>query len=209
VHNGFANRCLWTSVRRSKSLPDGGSLPLEEQAAVARELRRTLDWVQSQSDLLFRRTAAARELWNDCYPALSQGRLDIYGAATSRAEAQVLRLSAIYAALDCSPLVEVCHLQAALAVWDYCRASARLFFDTSIDPTARRIIDALDAAPEGLARNQIRGLFHCHVNKERIDRALEQLGSLGLIKHRTEPGRGRPATMWTAAEAAKATGAQT
>jgi hypothetical protein len=32
------------------------------------------------------------------------GREDAYGAATSRAEAQVLRLSAIYAALDSSPL---------------------------------------------------------------------------------------------------------
>jgi predicted ArsR family transcriptional regulator len=80
---------------------------------------------------------------------------------------------------------------------------------TEADPTARRIVEALDAAPEGLARNQIRGLFHCHLNKERIDRALEQLGSLGLIKHRIEPGRGRPATVWTAAEAAKVAGSET
>jgi hypothetical protein len=77
---------------------------------------------------------------------LSHGRA--YGAATSRGEAQVLRLSAIYAALDCSPLVEACHLHAALAVWDYCLASARLFFDDSpIDPTVQRIGKALDAAP--------------------------------------------------------------
>jgi hypothetical protein len=87
--NGFANRCLWISVQRSKSLPDGGSLPPEEWAAVARELRRALDWVHTQSGIVFRRTAAARELWNDRYPALSQGRADVYGAATSRAEAQV------------------------------------------------------------------------------------------------------------------------
>jgi hypothetical protein len=39
-HNGFANRCLWTSVRRSKSLPDSGSLPPEQQSALARELHR-------------------------------------------------------------------------------------------------------------------------------------------------------------------------
>jgi hypothetical protein len=108
------------------------------------------------------------------YPALSQGRPDVYGAATSRAEAQVLRLSAIYAALDCSPLVEACHLQAALAVWDYCLASARLFFDASpVNPTAQRIGEALDAAPEGLTKTQIRGLFHGHVSTERIDLALD------------------------------------
>ena len=67
------------SVRRSKSLPEGGSLPPEERAAAARELRRALDWVNSQTAIVFRRTAAARELWNDRYPVLSQGRPDVYG----------------------------------------------------------------------------------------------------------------------------------
>ncbi len=196
-HNGFANRCLWTNVRRSKSLPNGGSLPPEQQSAVARELRHTLDWVQSQNELLFSRTPAASELWNDRYDALSQGREDAYGAATSRAEAQVLRLSAIYAALDRSPLIDACHLEAALAVWDYCRASARLLFDTApIDSTARRISQALDVTPEGLSRVQIRGLFHRHISKERIDLALEQLLSLGLINRETSVGRGRAATLW-------------
>jgi hypothetical protein len=172
---------------------------------VARELRRTLDWVRSQPRLVFRRTAAARELWNDRYPALSEGSPDVCGAATSRAEAQVLRLSALYAALDGSPLVEACHLQAALAVWDYCLASARLFFDISpIDPTAQRISEALDATPQGLTRTQIRGLFRRHVSKERIDLALEQLSSLGLINRHTAAGRGRSSTFWVPVQKTKA-----
>jgi len=204
-HNGFANRCLWISVRRSKSLPEGGSLPPEERAAAARELRRALDWVHTQNGIVFHRTPAARELWNNRYPALSESSPDVYGAATSRAEAQVLRLSAIYAALDCSPLVEVCHLQAALAVWDYCLASASLFFDISpVDPTAQRISEALDANPEGLTRTQIRGLFRRHVSKERIDLALEQLTSLGLTNCRSAAGRGRSSTFWFPVEATKA-----
>jgi len=108
---------------------------------------------------------------------LSQGRPDVYGAATS--------------------LVEACHLQAALAVWDYCLASARLFFDASpVNPTAQRIGEALDAAPEGLTRNQIRGLFHGHVSRERIDLALEQLSNLGLINRHTATGHGRSSTFW-------------
>jgi hypothetical protein len=87
-----------------------------------------------------------------------------------------------------------------LAVWDYCQASARLFFDTApIDPTARRIGEALDANPQGLTRGQIRGLFHCHVSKERIDLALEQLMGLGLINRETLPGRGRHSTLWAKA----------
>ena len=195
--NGFANRCLWTSVHRSKSLPDGGSLPPDQQSTLAAELRRTLDWVHGQNEILFSRTPAARELWNDRYAALSQGREDAYGAATSRAEAQVLRLSAIYAALDTTPLIDACHLQAALAVWDYCSGSARLLFDTApIDPTARRISQALDVTPEGLSRVEIRALFNRHVSKERIDLALGQLHTLGLINRETTAGRGRSATLW-------------
>jgi hypothetical protein len=124
AHNGFANRCLWTWVERNHCLPEGGNLSPNDLSAVARELRRALDWAAATPEILFRRDHAARELWQDCYPALSQLRPGLHGAATSRAEAQVLRLSAIYAALDSSSVVGVPHLQAALAVWDYCSASA-------------------------------------------------------------------------------------
>src|SRR6202161_1414990 len=208
--NGFANRCLWTSVHRSKSLPDGGSLPPDQQSALAAELRRTLDWVHGQNEILFSRTPAARELWNDRYAALSQGREDAFGAATSRAEAQVLRLSAIYAALDSSPLIDACHLQAALAVWEYCCASACLLFDTApIDPTARRLSQALDVTPQALSGVQIRALFNRHVSKERTDLALEQLMPLGLINCETSAGRGRPATLWAKVEGPKAIAQET
>jgi hypothetical protein len=79
---------------------------------------------------------------------LSHARPGLYGAATSRAEAQVLRLSAIYAALDCSPIIAPPHLQAALAVWEYCSASAALLFGASTgEPTADRIRQALDDSP--------------------------------------------------------------
>ena len=145
----------------------------------------------------------------DRYPALSQGRPDTYGAATSRAEAQVLRLSALYAALDCSAQVEVSHLRAALAVWDYCQASACRFFDGApIDPTARRISEALSAAPGGLTKLQIIGIFCGHVSKERIDLALQQLSTLGIIGSRQPPatGRGRPSTVWTPVGGAKNAG---
>jgi hypothetical protein len=204
-HNGFANRCLWVSVRRSQSLPEGGSVPPDQSAALVGELIRVVHWVNSQPQLIFRRTEDARALWNDCYPALSQTRADVYGAATSRAEAQVLRLSALFAALDASPLVETCHLESALAVWDYCQASARLFFDGApLDPTARRINDAIAKNPEGLSKTQLRALFHGHITVERIDRALEELATLGLVGRQTNAGgRGCPATQWAATKGAQ------
>ena len=143
AHSSFADRCLWTNVGRGQSLPDGGGLSADQLCAIARELRRAFHWTQSNSEIHFHRTDVAGQLWHERDPVLGQGCPEIYGAATSRAEAQVLRLSAIYAALDRSAFIEPAHLQAALAIWDYCQASARLFFDAApIDPTAPRISEA-------------------------------------------------------------------
>jgi hypothetical protein len=202
AQNGFANRCLWTCARRSQLLPEGGNLASEDLAGVARELRRTLHWVGSATAGPWRRDAAARQLWNKHYRSLSQARPGLYGAATTRAEAQVLRLSAIYAALDCSPVIATPHLEAALAVWDYCFFSAGCVFGTSTgDPTADRIHRALNASPDGLTREQIRKLFHGHVSSQCIDDALEQLSDLGTVSVSTSHGKGRPGTLWAAVEA--------
>jgi hypothetical protein len=200
AHNGFVNRCLWTCVRRSRCLPEGSSPKPDDLSALARELRRLVDWV-SNTDKPFCRDQAARDLWIGGYETLSEARPGLYGAATSRAEAQVLRLSAIYAALDTSSVIKPPHLQAALAVWDYCSASAALIFHASTgDAVLDRIRRALDEAPEGLTRKEIRALFHGHVSSERIDLALEQLTSQGLATNQSAAGRGRPATRWSGTE---------
>ena len=125
-------------------------------SAVATELRRALDWVGDAHTIRLSRDEQARTLWHDRYPVLSQARPDLYGAATGRAEAQVLRLSAIYAVLDCSSSIRLPHLQAALAVWDYCSASASLLFGPSTgDHTADRILEAINASTHGLSRTQM------------------------------------------------------
>ncbi len=200
AHNGFANRCLWACVERGQCLPDGGNLDPEELSAIARRLHRAVEWAQGQGEILFRRDPAAAELWNDYYPTLSQAQTGLHGAATGRAEAQVLRLSALYAALDCSPIIQLPHLHAALALWDYCSYSAAsLFGDCVGDSIADRVLEALQASSSGLSRSQIWNLFHGHVGSGAIDQALEKLRSLGVATCRRLSGRGRPATLWFAA----------
>ena len=130
---------------------------------------------------------------------MSQLRPGLRGAATSRAEAQVLRLSAIYAALDSTSVIGLPHLQAALAVWDYCYASASLLFGMSTgDPIADRIREAIEASDEGLSKSKISRLFHGHVERDRIDAALETLVSLGALSLRNQSTGGRPSTHWSA-----------
>jgi hypothetical protein len=199
AHNGFANRCLWTEVRRSQCLPEGGNPDPHELSAVATEVRRALDWVGDAHTIRLSRDEQARTLWHECYPVLSQLRPDLYGGATSRAEAQVLRLSAIYAVLDCSPEIRLPHLQAALAVWEYCSASAYLFFGPSTgDHTADRILEAINVSTNGLSKTQMSALFHGHLSSDRIDAALEQLISLGAIGQINQSTGGRRATLWSA-----------
>ena len=70
----------------------------------------------------------AKEAWASIYEQLSNGFPGLVGAVTSRAEAQAMRLACLYALLDKSPIIKVEHLMAALAVWDYCFASARYIF---------------------------------------------------------------------------------
>jgi hypothetical protein len=132
---------------------------------------------------------------------LSQLRSGLHGAATSRAEAQVLRLSAIYAALDSSSIIGLPHLQAALSASDYCSASASFLLGTSTgNPIADRIREAIDASPDGLSKNHIRRRFFGHIDSGRIDAALQQLTSLGAISCHNEPTGGRPSTLWSAFE---------
>ncbi len=194
ARNGFANRCLWTCVQRGNCLPDGGSIDPNDLAPLVTQLRRALGYATALPEMLFRRDAAAAGLWRDHYPALSQVRPGLHGGATSRAEAQVLRLSAIYAALDSTSIIGLPHLQAALAVWKYCSESASLLFGFSTgDPIADRIREAIEASNDGLTRKKIRSLFHGHVERDRIDAALARLEAVGAIRCDRQPTKGRPA----------------
>ena len=66
------------------------------------------------------------------------------------------------------------HLLAALAVWDYCEASARFIFGDALgDPVADEILRALrQAGEEGMTRTAIReNLFQRNMPARRIQRA--------------------------------------
>lgn len=210
LHNGFANRLLWCCIKRSKLLPEGGSVPEAEMESLSRRLRGVLEWAWYRGNFELRRDSAARDLWMAVYPSLSEGVPGSLGAATSRAEAQVLRLSALYAALDCSAVVRLEHLQAALGVWNYCFASARFVIGENAaisgDPIADRIYEALkDAGAQGLTRTQIRDLLGRHGSTVRIAEALTQLATRGLATSETVLTGGRPVEIWRATEATKAT----
>lgn len=193
--NGFANRFLWVCVKRSKELPEGGSLDEVTLAALSRRVDEAIQFSRGIGEMV--RDDETRGLWALAYGPLTEGRPGLLGAVTARAEAQVLRLSFLYALLDLSPIVKAEHLQAAHAVWFYSRESAAYVFGDALgDPLADEILRALRASPDGLTRFQISGLFHRNRDARQIVRALSVLAENGLAHLETRSTGGRPAEVW-------------
>jgi len=202
ISSGFANRFLWFAARRSKYLPRGGNTPPGVLACFAEALDRTREWAdQLLYDGRLDWAREAGEHWDAGYKELSTGVMGLFGQATQRAEAHVLRLAVLYAALDCSVVIELPHLAAALAVWRYCNDSARwIFGDRTGNSVADTIIVALRANGD-LTRTEIHALFHRHVKADRISDALQLLLRCGLAAStRTGGGpfQGAPTETWRA-----------
>ncbi len=197
--NGFANRFLWLLVRRSKVLAEGGALPEAEAAPLVNALSEVVRFGRAAGEV--RRDAEAGAIWGEVYPRLSEGEAGMVGAILSRAEAQVLRLSVLYAILDCSELIRPAHLYAALALWDHAEASARRIFGGRAGyPVADTIREALRARGP-LDRTEIYGLFGRHRTKAEVGAALAFLEGRGKARRQPpEPTGGRPSETWEAVE---------
>lgn len=195
--NGLANRCLFACVRRSKELPfGGGDVDLESLADLIAD---RLGKVGARGEQRVLWTDPAKALWREVYHDLSEGKPGMVGAVTSRAEAQTLRLALTYALLDGVVYLERGHLEAALAVWRYCEQSAAFLFGASLgDPVADDISRGLEAAQDGLTRNDIRNLFGRHQSSDAIGRALDLLLERGLVRSEKRSTGGRPEERWYA-----------
>ena len=204
IANGFANRHLLVRVRRSKMLPSGGNLEIAVIERLGGELRRALERARTFGEM--RRTKAAEIKWNSLY--FRMGADDpggLLGSLIARDSAQVLRLSVIYALMDGSREIDECHVDAAFAVWMYCRESARTIFGDSLgSPVADRLLAAIRAAgPLGLSATDQSRALSGHAPKQELDAARQDLEERRLIFSQVEPTRGAPVTISVAAEHAK------
>ena len=137
--------------------------------------------------------------WRAIYEELSDGKPGLFGSVTARAEAQVLRLSVIYAALDGESEIKRCHLDAALAVWEYAENSAAYIFGDAIgDPVADRILEGLRLQGE-MNRTQISALFNRNTKATRISQALDMLRGARRVHLEKRDTDGRSVEIWIAA----------
>ncbi|MDQ3648903.1 MAG: bifunctional DNA primase/polymerase [Acidobacteriota bacterium] len=198
--NGYVNRFLWVCTRRSKFLPRGGRISTENFAPIIRRLRAGVEHVRTVGEMSF--DEAAGNMWDAAYIGLETGRTGLLGKVTQRASPYVLRLSCLYALLDCSATVRSEHLEAALALWKYAEDSARYIFgERTGDRLADDLLRALrEAEDTGLTRTDISNLFGRNVTAARISSALASLAETGLAYSRSERKRDakRPVERWFA-----------
>jgi hypothetical protein len=130
---------------------------------------------------------------------LSAEKPGLFGKITARSEAQCLRLSDIYALLDCAPLLRVEHLKATLEAWRYCEDGARWSFRAGTgNKNADRILAALAAAEKkGLTKWQITSdVFSRNTPKHVIDEALRLLYRLKIAFREMEGTATKTAERW-------------
>ncbi len=198
--NGFANRFLFVAVKRSKELAFGGAEPDERYQDLTFRLQGLADRARTCGRLGM--TEGAKTVWRAVYSALSAGGDGLHGAVTARAEAQTIRLALVYGLLDGADAIDVPHLRAALAVWEYCDATAKHVFGASLgdriaDDIMRRLRIAGDA---GLTRTEISAALGRNTLAERIGAALDLLKRRGMATCSSVSSGGRPVETWRAAK---------
>jgi len=198
--NGLGNRIIWVWVKRSKSLPHGGSLNADELLSLVDRLAAVIQFGRSVGRMI--RSPEANEIWESEYPRLSAERPGLYGCMVARAAPQVLRMSMIYALMDGLDFIMPEHLLAALEYWRYSDESVRFIFGGRLgDPVADRILESLRTAGiEGLTRSEISEVLQRNTQSHAIEASLQMLVDGGLATWRNEVTAGRPLQRWFAIE---------
>ena len=190
--NGFANRFLWVKSQRVRRLPDGGNIQSEDFSKEIQTLCGILESTREIGEL--KRSPEARDYWHELYNKLSIDDVPgIWGQVTSRAEAQVVRLSLLFALMDLSERINVAHIKAAEAVWMYCFESARCIFgDKRYSRDGQRLLESLKGS--SLTMTQIsHEVFNKHLHGTKLNAVMAEINS-EITTQKIETG-GKPTTL--------------
>jgi hypothetical protein len=208
--NGFMNRFLPFWAERTRRLPFPKATPPEEVDRLADRVLKVLRFCQAErwverDTMRVELSADGAQRWGGLY----LGELDDrrYGerinALIERRAPMLLRIAMLFALCDLSNIVEVAHIDAALAWIRYSVESVKFVFGSAADEvevaetneTAEKIVEFL-RAHKRVTRTQITAdCFKGHVNKTRIDAALDELLAAApprIVVKEDRSGSGRP-----------------
>lgn len=196
-YNGWLNRFLWCAVRKTKKVSRPRKLdPL--LSPFLDRLKAALAFAKQAGELTM--DGSAESLWDIAYDDLSVSADSV--PHTNRAEPYVIRLAMLYALADSSKVIKAEHLQAALALWSYCQASAKLIFlgpkvEAVPDPLWLQVLNAIGSTP-GITRTGLHEAFNNRLKAEALADVLTYLerNELAYRKIVQPHGGGRPAEHW-------------
>ena len=177
-NNGFANRFLWVYVHRTKLLAMGGDEL--DWTAEACALRECIEFARGVRRMFM--DEAARKMWTrTLYPKLERDVPGIVGAIIARASAHVIRLAMLYALLDKSDRICVEHLEAAVALWQYCEDSAQAIFGELLTPDQTKLVEFLVAHGPATKKTLIHDCFRRNRPADLIQADLDFLNVCGKV----------------------------
>lgn len=199
--NGFANRFLLWYVRSDKVLSKQQAIPDSILLPVAKRVGRVYRFFTSREvgERPVELGKDAQSLWDEVYPGLRDDAPGMVGAMTARRAAIALRLGLVYWGMD-NPRKQRAigrkHLEAALAVVDYCEQSTQMLFgDRTGLGITDRIIELLREKP--MKTTELNTHFS-NSQKAEVGGHLATLEAQNRIQRKKESkGRGRPATVWS------------
>lgn len=193
--NGTANRFIWLFGTRSKVLPRGGNVfsLLDFLTDDLDAIVNVIQFAQSVKEIV--RTSAAEKRWEELYRQFDDVPVGMLGAFFVRAAPQVMRMAAIFALADRKTMIDVQHIEAALAIWEHSSRSLRFMFPDDADPAADKLMAALRSAGDpGLSKREITNdVFRKNKDADELDKLLNKLLAYRLISQFTpiQKGRGR------------------
>ena len=215
IRNGFANRGLFCSSRRPHLIPRGGPAPREVDD-IARRLGNAIRTARTLTSVRF--SFEAGEAWDVAYGQFgADAPSALLADLEARGDMHCLRLAMIFALLDGTPVIELAHFGAALAVWRYCRDSARYVFgpdgamedarelsemaraQKKFEDDLAKLDEALQEAGQLSGREQ-RLVFSNNRSAAHIGRLRKELISRGQAAEVAEGSGGRPRRLLVAVE---------
>lgn len=204
VANGVGNRFLWCWSVQSQELPTVVRFDWRIVEPMIADLCASLAHVRARerdyATIPMFRTARAEELWRAVQPQFKEPRPGHLGTLLKRGRPIVMRLAMIYALIDRAMDIDVPHLEAALAIWNYAVDTVvYVFSDRLGDPKAKRVIDALrEAGDEGITQNTMRrNVFVGRPTAAEVAAVLNRMVQAGAIHRKVDASKGRtPVTTW-------------
>lgn len=186
LRNGFGNRILWICTKARGIVPNPPILPNAEIAAIRLELEECITKARQLGAVDF--LPAAAKFYEGLYRRTKENlsiRSGLWKAVTDRALPQICRIALAYALLEQKSSIDVEHLIAAKAFWDYCDQSAGMIFGSrSSNAKEDLIIEALQKGP--LTRTEVNNILgKGNTPPDEIDSIVESLRSRrGMVVRR-------------------------